>query len=126
MSTPWHKHRLARFEAKINGDLETVTRLTQLAAFIEMDDCHDAVTNGKAVAVSLQAAAGRLDTLAFRYDRLGAAERDAGTQKAWRSSISAGARDEARFARTLADVATTGDTVKVHKVIVQRAKERSP
>ena len=125
MSNPWRKHRLTRFEAKINDDLKTVTKLTHLAAFIEVDDFHDAVTNGRAVAASLRAAADRLDALAFRYDRLGAAERDAGTPRAWRSSVSAGARDEASFARTLAEVATTGDTVKVHKVILQRREEQS-
>ena len=126
MGNPWHKHRLARFEAKINDDRKTVTKLTHLAAFIEVDDFHDAVTNGKAAATSLRAAAARLDGLAFRYDRLGAAERDAGKQKAWRSSVSEAARDEASFARTLAEAATTGDTVKVHGVIVQRRKEQTP
>ena len=92
--TLWHDRKLAKLEAKIDDGLGRVALLTAAAV------------NGWATAetsVSLRACADRLDKLAWRYDRLGAVGRDAGTRQAWRGSVSAGARTEATFARSIVE-----------------------
>lgn len=116
----WYARRLSHFEAKIDKDASAAVRLFGVAAYIGVDDFHDAKTNGQAVAPSLRAVAARLLRWACRYDRLGAVERVAGPRKHWQPGVSERARAEASYALSIADAAEEGDVAQIHRIIVAR------
>lgn len=110
----WHDRKLAKIEAKIDGALGQVALLAAAAANAWAT---------KETAASLRACADRLDKLAWRYDRLGAVERDAGARRAWRGSVSAGARTEAAVARSIAEALDDGDADEARRRLMAHLED---
>lgn len=112
--TQWHDRKLAKIEARIDSALGQVAQLAAIAV-------NAWATND--TATSLRVCADRLDKLAWRYDRLEAAERDAGARRVWRGSVSAGARTEATVARSIAEALDTGDTDEARRRLMAHLED---
>ena len=74
------------------------------------------------LATSLKARAARLDRLLVRYDRIRAAIRDGGPTDPW-ASRSAGMRDAAEYARSLAGSLERGDVAEVRRLVAARLND---